>query len=138
MLCVVSPVFQLLLVALLNVNTTLSPAQNVNGPDAVITVTCGRAFTVTITAAEPAEQPDTFVTVTLYAPPFVTTMDCVVSPVFHKLLKAELEESTTESPTQKVTGPPAVIAGVDGFALTFTVVLADCALQPKVLVTVTK
>lgn len=138
MLCVVSPVFQLLLELLLDVNTTLSPAQNVSGPDAVITGTCGNAFTVTVTGAEPEEQLDAFVTVTMYVPPVVTTILCVVSPVFHKLLKAELEESTTESPIQKVIGPAAVITGVAGFTFTFTVVLADCELQPKLLVTVTK
>ena len=43
----------------------------------------------------------------------------------------------TEPPSQNVVGPPAVITGVDGLALTVTVVAADVALQPLAFVTVT-
>ena len=136
MLCVVSPVFQMLLELLLDVNTTLSPAQNVSGPDVVITGTCGNAFTVTFTGAEFEEQLDAFVTVTIYVPPVVTTILCVVSPVFHKLLKAELEESVTLPPAQNVTGPLAVTTGVEGLAFTVTVVAADPAVQPLTFDTV--
>jgi len=45
--------------------------------------------------------------------------------------------SVTEPPAQNVVGPPAVITGVGGVALTVTVVAADVALQPLALVTVT-
>ena len=43
----------------------------------------------------------------------------------------------TEPPAQNVVGPPALITGVDGFALTVTVVAAEVALQPLAFVTVT-
>jgi hypothetical protein len=45
--------------------------------------------------------------------------------------------SVTEPPSQNVVGPPAVMAGVDGFAFTVTVVAADAAGQPLPFVTVT-
>jgi len=43
----------------------------------------------------------------------------------------------TEPPAQNVVGPPAVITGVDGLALTVTDVAAEVALQPLAFVTVT-
>ena len=45
--------------------------------------------------------------------------------------------SVTEPPAQNVVDPLGVITGVDGFALTVTVVAADVALQPLAFVTVT-
>jgi len=45
--------------------------------------------------------------------------------------------SVTEPPAQNVVGPSAVITGVDGFALTVTVVAAEVALQPLAFVMVT-
>jgi hypothetical protein len=43
----------------------------------------------------------------------------------------------TEPPGQNDVGPPAVMTGVDGLALTVTVVGAEVALQPLAFVTVT-
>jgi len=45
--------------------------------------------------------------------------------------------SVTDPPAQNVVDPPAVMIGVDGLALTVTVVAADVALQPLAFVTVT-
>jgi len=45
--------------------------------------------------------------------------------------------SVTEPPAQNVVALPAVITGVDGFALTVTEVAAAVALQPLAFVTVT-
>ena len=44
----------------------------------------------------------------------VTVIDCVVSPVLHKLSVAELEVKVTFSPVQNVIGPFAEITGVTG------------------------
>ena len=43
----------------------------------------------------------------------------------------------TEPPAQNVVGPPAVIVGVAGVAFVVTTVVAEVALQPLALVTVT-
>ena len=48
-------------------------------------------------------------------------MDCVVSPVDHKLSVADEELRITESPLQKVVGPPAAMVGTAGFGFTVTV-----------------
>jgi hypothetical protein len=45
--------------------------------------------------------------------------------------------SVTEPPAQKVVGPPAVMAGVAGSALTDTIVFTLVALQPFAFVAVT-
>ena len=63
-------------------------------------------------------------------------MLCVVSPVDHKWSVADEEVSTTESPSQNVVGPLAVMVGTEGIALTVTVVVAEVAEQ-KPLSTVT-
>ena len=63
-------------------------------------------------------------------------MLCVDSPVDHKLSVADEEVSTTESPSQNVVGPLAVMVGTEGIALTVTVVVAEVAEQ-KPLSTVT-
>jgi len=42
--------------------------------------------------------------------------------------------NVTEPPAQNVVEPPAVISGVDGFALTVTVVASEVALQPLAFV----
>lgn len=138
MLCVVSPVFQILFVALLDNNTTLSPAQKVKGPLAATVGMAGFGLTVTVVEAEEAVHPDALETVTVYVPLLDTTMFCVVAPVLQRLFTAELEESVTLPPVQNVTGPLAVTIGVEGFALTVTVVAADPAVQPLAFETVTE
>ena len=70
-------------------------------------------------------------------PEALSTIDCDVAPVDHAYVKPAGAVSVTLPPVQKVVGPPAVIAGVEGFGLTVTVVAALVALQPFALVTVT-
>ena len=116
---------------------TEPPSQKVVEPPAAITGVDGLAFTVTVVDADVALQPLAFVTVTLYEPEAVTSIDCVVAPFDQRYPLDAGAVSVTEPPAQKVVGPPAVITGVDGFALTVTVVDAEVALQPLAFVTVT-
>ena len=52
-------------------------------------------------------------------------MDGVVSPVDHKFPVDSDEVKITESPSQNVVSPPAVIVGTAGFGFTVTLVEAD-------------
>jgi len=125
-------------VALLAVNTTLSPAQKVVGPPAEI-VGVGRGLTVTPVVVDAAEQPFPSVTVTEYEPVAVTVIDCVVSPPGdHTLPVTLLEVKTTLSPEQKIVGPPAVIVGVGGSEFTVTTVAEEVPVQPLPSVTETE
>jgi hypothetical protein len=60
-----------------------------------------------------------------------------VEPVLQTLPVALLLVNVTLPPSQKVSGPPALIVGVAGFGVTVTAVPALVALQP-LLVTVTE
>lgn len=60
-----------------------------------------------------ARQP-ALATVTVYVPPTVTVMDCVVAPLDHVFPFADEEVNVTSSPEQKVVGPLAAIVGVAG------------------------
>jgi hypothetical protein len=60
-----------------------------------------------------------------------------VAPVDQEYVNPAGAVSVTLPPAQKVVGPPAVIVGVAGLALTVTVVAALVALQPLAFVTVT-
>ena len=115
---------------------TEPPSQNVVGPPAVITGVDGFALTVTVVAADIALQPLAFVTITPYEPELVTLIDCVVAPFDQRYPVDSGAVSVTEPPAQNVVGPPAVITGVDGRALTVIVVVA-VALQPLAFVIVT-
>ena len=55
----------------------------------------------------------------------------------HWLPVALDDVSVTLPPAQNVVGPPGVIVGVDGIALTVTVVAADAELVQPLVVTVT-
>ena len=55
------------------------PAQETSVP-----VIVGNGFTVTTVAAEVAEQPDAFVTVTVYEPATEVVIAWVVAPLLHK------------------------------------------------------
>jgi hypothetical protein len=105
---------------------TEPPAQNVVGPLAVIVGVGGIALTVTVVGADVAPQPFPFETVTEYEPAVVTVIDRVVAPFDHKYESVELfgAVSVTESLTQNVVGPLAVITGTGGTAATPTVALA--------------
>jgi hypothetical protein len=52
----------------------------------------------------------------------------VVAPVDHKYDDPELEVNVKLPPAQKVNGPPAVIVGAAGKALTVTTVAAEAKL----------
>ena len=135
--CVVAPVDQTFPVADDDVNTTLPPAQKVNGPPAVMVGAEGNAVTLTVVPAEVAEVQPPLVTATVYVPDAETVIDCVVAPVDHKLPVADDEVNTTLPPAQKVNGPPAEIVGVAGNAVTVTVVPAEVAEVQPPLVTAT-
>ena len=135
--CVVAPVDHVLPVAEEEVKVTEPPEQNVVGPPADMVGVAGFEFTVTTVVVEVAEQPEPFVTVTLYEPEVFTTMDCEVAPVDHVLPVAEEEVNVTEPPEQNVVGPLAEMVGVAGLAFTVTTVDEEVAEQPEPFVTVT-
>ena len=83
-LWVVSPVLHKLPVDEEEVKITDPPAQKVVLPVGVIVGVDGNAFTVTTVEEEVAEQPLSFLTVTLYEPPVITVILCVVAFVLHK------------------------------------------------------
>jgi hypothetical protein len=58
----------------------------------------------------------------------LTVILAVVAPVDHKYEAPALEVNVTLPPVQKVVGPPAVIVGVAGTALTVTIVAVEAAL----------
>lgn len=119
------------------VKFTEPPAQKVVEPLAEMEGVDGFAFTVTTVAADVAEHPEPFVTVTVYEPAVLTVIDCVVAPVDHALPVADDEVSVTEPPEQKVVGPPAEMVGVDGLGFIVTTVGAEVAEQPLPFVYVT-
>jgi hypothetical protein len=71
-----------------------------------------RLFTVTVVTADVAEHPAPSEKVTLYDPPCSTVMEGVVAPFDQTLPLAAEEVSVTEPPSQKTTGPDAVMVGV--------------------------
>ena len=89
----------------------------------------GFEFTVTTVAAEVDEHPPVL-TVTVYVPEVVTSIEEFVDPLLHVFPVAELEVKVTEPPAQKVVGPLALIVGVGGFGFTVTVVEVEVAVQP--------
>ena len=117
------------------VRVTLPPWQNVVGPLALIEG-AGSGLTVTLVAALVAEHPLALVTVTLWLPDAVTSIDWVVAPFDQRYEVPALAVRVTEPPSQNVVGPPAVIVAA-GSAFTVTVVAVLVALQPAALVTVT-
>jgi hypothetical protein len=58
----------------------------------------------------------------------LTVILAVVAPVDHKYDDPELEVNVMLPPVQKVKGPPAVIVGAAGKALTVTTVATDAEL----------
>lgn len=125
--CVVAPFDQMFPVAADEVNTTLPPSQNVVAPVTAIVGVVASGFTLTVVPADTAEVQFPLLKVTEYVPEVVTVIDGVVAPFDHTFPVAAEEVNTTLPPAQKVVGPPAVIVGVAGKALTVTVVPADAA-----------
>ena len=134
--CVVSAVDQVFPLAADEVRSIVSPTQIVVKAEAVTVGVAGTGLTVTNSDTEAELQPfSTTSSVILF--PDVTVMDCVVSPVDHRLFAEADEVNTTEPPSQKVVAPPAVMDGTAGIGFIVTAVEADVAEQP-VWVTVTK
>jgi len=73
--CVVAPVDQTFPLADDEVNTTLPPAQKVNGPPAEMVGVAGIGFTVTVVPAEATEVQPPLVRVTVYVPEVETVID---------------------------------------------------------------
>lgn len=75
---------------------------------------------------------------TVYVPPALTVIDCVVSPSLHRLPDAADDVRITLSPGQNARGPDAVMVGAAGVGLTVTTTDADGGLVqlPTVWVTV--
>src|SRR3989344_3997107 len=135
--CVVSPVDQKLSIDDDEVKITEPPSQNVVGPLAEMVGVAGVGFTVTVSLIEfPEEQPFS-ITSTVKFPEVVTVMNCVVSPVDHKLSVADDEVKTTDPPEQKVVTPLAVIVGTEGNAFTVIPIGEETA-EHKPLSTVTE
>jgi hypothetical protein len=119
----------------LEVNTTESPAQKVVGPPAVM-IAAGRGLTLIVVGCETAEHPLPSVIVTIVFPEVKTAITWVVSLVDQRNELPVLEVNTTESPAQKVVGPPAVMIAA-GRGLTVIVVGCETAEHPFISVTVT-
>jgi hypothetical protein len=109
------------------------PVQNDAGP--VIVGVAGAAFAVTTNAADVAEQPLAFVTVTVYEPAVETTIDCVVSPFDHRLPAGDDDVRVIVLPAQNELGP--LMVGTGGTGLAVTTNGADVAEHPFALVTLT-
>lgn len=98
------------------------PAQKDVGPPGVIVAT-GFGFTVIVVGALVAIQlpPPTL---TVYEPDAETVIEFVVSPVDQVFPVGAEDVNVTDPPVQKVVGPPGVMVGVTGGAVTVTVVPA--------------
>ena len=72
---VVSIVFQIMLLVMLEVKVTEFPTQNVVAPLAVITGAIGFGSTIISIGSETAEQPAPLDTVTVYKPALVTVIE---------------------------------------------------------------
>jgi hypothetical protein len=126
-------------VALLEVSVTLSPAQKVVGPLALIVGVDGIGFTTTVVDPAAEVQPLT-VTVTLYVPAVVPVGFCneevkPPGPVHAYVAPVTVGvESWIVAPAQY--GPPLLAVGVAGIGLTTTVVEPAADVQP-LTVTVT-
>ena len=81
--CVIAPVLHNQDVPVPAVKLTEPPAQNVVADPAVM-FAAGKVFTVTVVGIDVAEQPLALVIVTLYVPPVLTTIFCVVAPVLQR------------------------------------------------------
>jgi hypothetical protein len=131
--CVVAPVDQTLPVAADEVNVIVLPGQNDEGPLIVGVGGTGAALSVTTYGADVAVQPLASVTVTVYVPPAVTVIDCVVAPVDQRFPLTAEDVSVMLLPGTTEEGP--LMTGVaTPFAV--TTFAADVAV-PNALLTVT-
>lgn len=98
----------------------------------------GSAFTVTVTGAELAVQPNEFETVSPTVPAVRTTILLVVSPVVQVFRLVCGDVNTTESPEQNVVGPENRITGIVGIGLIVNCESTDTFEHPEALVTFTE
>lgn len=91
-------------------------------------VIVGRGVTVTVIGADVVEQAPREA-VTVYVPPVVAVIICVVAPFDQVFPVAADDVKTTEPPAQNVVDPPAVMVGTAGSGLTVTVTAVDVAEQ---------
>jgi len=97
----------------------------------------GMVVNVTTTGAEVAEQPELFITVTLYVPGVLTVIDCVVCPPGdHTYEVPPAAVSVTVSPGKSEVGPLALIVAVAADEITMFVG-DDVFVHPELLVTLT-
>ena len=122
---------------LLDVNVTLSPAQNVNGPLAQTTGVGGLDVTVTTTLAGADGQPLPLSVVKVYVPEVLIVIVCVVSPVLHVLPVVLDDVNVVVCPAQ-IFNPLSVIVGVAVVVLTVMLVFAELAVHPFISLTVTE
>ena len=120
-----------------DVSVTDPPAQNVVGPDAVITGTGGGSLTTMARVFDVLAQPLEFVTVTLYDPEVLTLMYCSVEPFDHRYDADTGAPSRTLSPRQNVVGPHVEMCGVSGTGFTVTLTGDEIVGQPPEFVTIT-
>jgi hypothetical protein len=128
MVCVIAPVFQTFPVTLLELNTTLPPAQNVVGPPAVMVGVSCTGLTLTLTEVVGELHPLGLETNKEYVPLEFTIMEVVVSPVLQLLLEALDEVSVVVSP-EHIEFPVLVILGVVGIGNTLTLKFVELTLH---------
>jgi hypothetical protein len=123
--------------ALDDVNVILPPAQKVVGPLAATVGVTGTGLTVIVVEPLAEVHPLPFVTFTVYVPPALTVIDCVVAPVLQVFPVVLDDVKTTLPPAQNVNGPLAETVGVLGNGFTVMVVDAVEEVQPFPSVTLT-
>jgi hypothetical protein len=100
---------------------TLSPAQKLKGPVAVMTGLAGTGLTITsILSAGGEVQPYSSNILREYLPGELTVISRLEAPFDHTYPEALSDLSITLSPEQMVNGPSAVITGLTGVGATFT------------------
>src|SRR5688500_10587981 len=108
---------------------TFPPVQKEVGPEGVMTGVAA-VLTVTTVGADVPLHPSGAVTVTVYEPAVVTTMDGEVAPLDHKYeLMPAFAVRVTLPPSKNVVEPVGVIVAA-GAVLTVTTIGAEVAVQP--------
>lgn len=122
---------------LLDVKVTLSPAQNVNGPLALIVGVVGLDVTVTTTLTGEDGQPLPSSAVKVYVPDAFTVIVCVVSPVL-QVLPVVLDDVNVVVCPAQMFNPLSVMFGVAVVGFTVMLVFAELAEHPFISLTVTE
>lgn len=126
MLWLVAPVDHKYETPMLDVRVTLPPSQKVVEPSAPMTGCAGSLLTVTVTGSDGTlEHPYEFIIRTVCTPLDDASMLLVSAPLDHIYPVPRVDVSVTLPPSQKVSGPPAVITGLEGSGLTVITVITD-------------